>query len=553
MPCPNGSEPKPGYSGFVWMDSQLALDECATDGDKPWYCSFVGAISSWGEDVEELCASPPPPPDDYSFIRDKFKLGQQATKIASFTAWARARNWDKYCQCKQLPPEAPPFNGGQCAECYNIKFTSTRVDGLISEFYTTVLGPIGSIEYPVDRVNGRTEIVVGCRGFCNGTLPFEGQDAPHRKMPTNSTSPDMRTWQVEITRADGRPDTCGDPPTIQPPRPQNDPVVPPPLPPGIPKPPPAPDCRNCPPGPTGPKGATGERGPAGLKGDKGERGEKGEKGEPGQKGELGQKGEQGIQGREGPEGRRGEQGPEGKEGPPGPGGATGRDGTPGVAGIAGPAGVDGRAGRDGRDGADAEVEFESLEIPWWHCDDGKVRKSKRIIKIIKGTRERELFHFQQIAALKEAECEEKNTALAIPEWWQIRPEYNRPQLLMIFYEYEANGKRKSGPWQLTIPHPNLLAVPAQSPISPYWKGNWELIWDLKDNSKLILHCNSRQECERIFIQCKAIIKPNYWGGRGPKIGERVASALPERFVYPRQCNYHSHGIRHTNPNWVGYF
>ena len=107
MTCPNGSRPKAGYSGFVWIDSQEGLDEC-TNVDKPWYCSFVGAVSSWGEEVETLCSGPPPPPDDYTFIKRDFGLADLATRISKFTAWARARAWSKYCEC------VPPENQGNC-------------------------------------------------------------------------------------------------------------------------------------------------------------------------------------------------------------------------------------------------------------------------------------------------------------------------------------------------------------------------------------------------------------------------------------------------------
>ena len=553
MACPNGSEPKPGYSGFVWMDSQLGLDECQGP-NKPWYCSFVGAVTSWGEDVETLCAGSPPAADDYRFLPNHFKLDQVATKIANFTAWARARNWNKYCQCKKPPDEPPPFNGGQCENvAYEVIYATSG--GYESRYRIYVYGP----------VKGFRQEGINCHDGINAYLSFKGRCGP----PPLNSSQEERIFScgfqesrlkttveiISVTRVDGRVDDCGDLPPNQFPRPDNDPVIPPPLPPGLPEPPqlPPPDCSNCPPGPKGDRGEPGQRGEQGVPGQRGERGERGESGQRGERGEKGDRGEQGIQGREGPEGRKGEPGPEGKEGLPGRDGVAGLVGPAGAAGTAGPAGADGRDGRDGRDGEDAEVEFEELEIPWWYCNNGRVVKDKIKIQIIKGTAERELFHFRQIAALKELECNREASVLAIPEWWQVRPEYQRPQLLMIFREHDDAERIIGSPWQVTIPHPNLLAAPVQSPIPAYHKGDWELIWALKDNSKLILHCISRKECERIFQFCKAIIKPDYWGALGPKIGERVASPLQEKFVYPRQASYYSHGLKNTNPDWIAYF
>jgi len=130
-----------------------------------------------------------------------------------------------------LPP--PPFTGGQCDVLYNVSYTTenrTSTNNQCTAFANSnnrtsfipsgaVLGPIGDI----------TEVIVPNSqfSFFNRQQSFEVMTgsgmrflnlggAAERLFHTNC-GPGYRFSNFAVTRADGQPDDCGDPPLVYPP------------------------------------------------------------------------------------------------------------------------------------------------------------------------------------------------------------------------------------------------------------------------------------------------------------------------------------------------
>lgn len=102
--------PKPEYanSPFLWVDAAQGLGGPYPPGETPWYASFVGALTSWGETPTELCSTASNVPDNFDFFIDDFNLGAGATLLAKFQARARKVAHQKYCKQPDTPPVPPP-------------------------------------------------------------------------------------------------------------------------------------------------------------------------------------------------------------------------------------------------------------------------------------------------------------------------------------------------------------------------------------------------------------------------------------------------------------
>lgn len=142
-------------------------------------------------------------------------------------------------------------------------------------------------------------------------------------------------------------------------------------------------------------------------------------------------------------------------------------------------------------------------------------------------------------------------ALATPESWLIRPEHHRPQMIIQFGEMLANKKVSSPKYPLTIPHPRPNK-PNKSAIPAYKKGNWEIIFVLKDNSKIVIHALNEIEGMKVLNAAKALVLPDYVkDGYLSKSGKVITNTpLSEIAVTPRMAKYFPDGRKSQKPEWI---
>jgi hypothetical protein len=152
--------------------------------------------------------------------------------------------------------------------------------------------------------------------------------------------------------------------------------------------------------------------------------------------------------------------------------------------------------------------------------------------------------FEKIANTQGESCREREViaVASVPEWWQLRPEARRPQLIYIYQE-RKDGAILNSTYPITIPHPNAANKTSATKLPDYIKGNFEGILTLKDNSKVIVHCKDENEVKRLFTAIRAIIDPAYLVGSTSKIGERAGhNGFAERTVSPTKATYFANGV-----------
>ena len=200
-----------------------------------------------------------------------------------------------------------------------------------------------------------------------------------------------------------------------------------------------------------------------------------------------------------------------------------------------------------------------IKIPVVNCvqqSDGTWKSVKSIKTVLVAVNMADAFLAEAEAIAKIAEqtcecrCQSSSAYAVVPESWELRPEAQRPQLIIVFKEKLANGTIGTSPYPLTIPHP-IPDKPKSCPIPDYQKGQWEGILVLKDNSKVIVNAISLEEADRILTVIKGIIYPAYLKGSYQKVGQRKGQALKTINVIGKNAFYFSQGIKNARqPDWM---
>jgi hypothetical protein len=181
-----------------------------------------------------------------------------------------------------------------------------------------------------------------------------------------------------------------------------------------------------------------------------------------------------------------------------------------------------------------EVDFEekTLKVPASEADSLK------------------LLH-DRIFALESAQCDAVAVA-SVPEWWAVRPGADRPQLAIIFANVLSTGKLGRSYWTLHIPHYNKPKGFRPS-IPTYMKGDWQGTLVLTDNSKMVVNCESKQECMKVLNKLKILVPFELRSKNGkaikPKILEYPSKTFKGVRVVPIRADFYSKGKENAAPDW----
>lgn len=151
--------------------------------------------------------------------------------------------------------------------------------------------------------------------------------------------------------------------------------------------------------------------------------------------------------------------------------------------------------------------------------------------------------------MQNSSCENDNFAV-IPEWWQLRPEADRPQLIVQCAEKKEDGTLGSAKYVVTIPHYRYSTPTPFAPFSSLNKGSFQGITTLKDNSKIIIYGNTALHTRQVLLAIDSEIDSAYRLPFNPKVGPIGNPNFKEVTVYPKYGKYFSTGARKTVPDWI---
>ena len=157
----------------------------------------------------------------------------------------------------------------------------------------------------------------------------------------------------------------------------------------------------------------------------------------------------------------------------------------------------------------------------------------------------------ELCLAKNKEEEEKECYAAIPDMWLIRPEHHRPQAVYQFAEINGQGVViDSAKYAITIPHHKPTRPDVGLPS--YEKGNWEFIYVLNDNSKIVIHAISKNESERIFAAIIQLIIPEYLEGAYLSKSAEIYRSPPLQQIKVKntRASYFESGRKNGKPDWI---
>jgi hypothetical protein len=135
-------------------------------------------------------------------------------------------------------------------------------------------------------------------------------------------------------------------------------------------------------------------------------------------------------------------------------------------------------------------------------------------------------------------------AIAIPEWWAVRPGADVPQLALTF-----RAEAKNSYWGMTIPHYNK-GPDFKPQIPKYSKGSYFTTLTLTDNTKLVINAKTFAEGERVVNALIPLINPAFLSSP-PNIhqGRRKGASLTEAVVIPTKAAFYPRGQQSNRPAW----
>ena len=199
-----------------------------------------------------------------------------------------------------------------------------------------------------------------------------------------------------------------------------------------------------------------------------------------------------------------------------------------------------------------DVKFTTISVPVFsQCDaSGDPENDTVPISVIVGTEESELLKFFRLAKIEGIAACSPDVA-AIPDGWLIRPEWHRPQVIYQFAEIDKSGKIIGAPkYKITVPH--HVSDKPDDPLPNYKRGNWEIIYVLKDNSKVTIHSFDEENGKSLLDAIKPRIIDSYLEGAYLSKSSLVVTDTPiaEITVRNRMAKYYSKGTKNELPDWV---
>lgn len=156
------------------------------------------------------------------------RLGDNANRFFNELSPVDLPNFNRYWRLRlcdenpaDIPPTAPPFQGGQCSAFYYMivdynKFTFNQ--GCVAIAETRSSQPIaytGPIQSAIAACTGGEDIA--CEQGKHNQVQVVDNNGPATVLGLGDTTCTRIVTGIRFVRADGQPDTCGDPPILPPP------------------------------------------------------------------------------------------------------------------------------------------------------------------------------------------------------------------------------------------------------------------------------------------------------------------------------------------------
>lgn len=146
----------------------------------------------------------------------------------------------------------------------------------------------------------------------------------------------------------------------------------------------------------------------------------------------------------------------------------------------------------------------------------------------------------------------KESFVAVPEYWPIMKEHQRPQLVVQSAQEIEPRKLGSANYVTAIPHYRYTDYTDFPPFDSLAKGSTQGMLVLNDNSKVIIYAQNQNEANRVLGQIESVIEPAMLKNSYRKLGKIRGEGFKETTVYPKYARYYPQGAKEKFAWQVGY-
>ncbi|WP_055074408.1 hypothetical protein [Pseudanabaena sp. 'Roaring Creek'] len=188
-----------------------------------------------------------------------------------------------------------------------------------------------------------------------------------------------------------------------------------------------------------------------------------------------------------------------------------------------------------------------MDIPYVECKDGEATQKTMTLEVRVGS----VSQSQKDALAASAQLALKGCmsggAVIFPDWWQTRLNSDRPQLAILYREWDG---RKFGTYYHTQHIPHYSKPKNYKPKFPdIKKGGIQATLTLNDNSKIIVNCATNTEAKRVINAYKTFVDGKFLKGvKNPKLAERP-DELKKVTTRAVRAEFYSKGQLDLKPDW----
>jgi hypothetical protein len=147
---------------------------------------------------------------------------------------------------------------------------------------------------------------------------------------------------------------------------------------------------------------------------------------------------------------------------------------------------------------------------------------------------------------------DQDVSAVFPDWWQVRVGADRPQLVVLYGEVDSQGHLSSSRWSLHVPWFDPRFRHQLKKLLPkYSKGNWQGMITLRDNSKIIVYGSTQSQAEiTVKSLSKLCLSHQLPSPLTVKIGQTKGPNFKQVKVAPVRASYFPTGQQDNRPEWI---
>ena len=146
-------------------------------------------------------------------------------------------------------------------------------------------------------------------------------------------------------------------------------------------------------------------------------------------------------------------------------------------------------------------------------------------------------------------CDRTEPVLVVPDWMPLK--WANVEKLVVMYAEKVNGKYKSAKYQVTIPHWGKNQTDTKNHgFTSISKGQFQLIHEMKDSSRITLNCATSQECNSKMLEFLRGVNVNYRNTITVNPAVRGGTVLAQIEIHPVDARFFKAGTDEIKPEWT---